>query len=122
MNKVEFKKNFDLGYETIEFVANHDETIIRIKNHFSVPSSTISSTIIKIEGTLYEERRWGFIFSDLIEIATNINEEVQLELDRFEIDTEDFDEEGFLAHLVNQTTLEIQNSEFSTALKKMTIV
>ena len=122
MNKVEFKKNFDLGYEMIEFVANYDETTIRIKNHFSVPSSTISSTIIKIEGSLYEERRWGFIFSDLIEIATDINEEVQLELDRFEIDTEDFDEEGFLAHLVHQATLEIQNSEYPTALKKMTIV
>lgn len=122
MNKVEFKKNFDLGYELIEFVANHEETSIWIKNHFSVPSSTISSTIIKIAGTLYEERRWGLIFSDLIEIETDVNEEIQLELDRFEIDTEDFDEEGFLAHLVNQATIEIQNSEFSTALKKLTIV
>lgn len=122
MNKVEFKKNFDLGYEVLEFVANHDETSIWIKNHYSVPSSTVSSTIIKIAGTLYEEKRWGLIFSDLIEIETDVNEEVQLELDRFEIDIEDFDEEAFLAHLVSQATIEIQNSEFSTALKEMMVV
>ena len=125
MNKVEFKKSFDLGgYEEIAFSANDDETTIWIKNKYSCPSSTISSTIVRIEGSLFEEKRWGFIFSDLVEIESDIDAEVCIELDRYEIDEEDFDEngfmdEGFLEHLSTQAALEILDSEYATALKKM---
>ncbi|WP_075619715.1 hypothetical protein [Paenisporosarcina indica] len=126
MNKVEFKKSFDLGgYEEIVFTANNDETTIWINNKYSCPSSTISSKITKIAGTLYEERRWGFIFSELIEINSNIDAQVNIDLGGYEIDDDDLDEDGFqdedfLDFLIEQATNEIKNSEYPTALKKMT--
>lgn len=122
MNKVEFKKNFNIGYEEIAFSANNNETMILIKNNYSVPSSTVSSTIINIAGTLFEEKRWGLIFSDLIETETDINARVNIELGRLEIDNEDFDEDEFLNHLMYRASNEIMNSEYATVLKKMTVI
>ena len=126
MNKVEFKKSFDLGgYDEIVFTANNDETTIWIKNKYSCPSSTISSTIIKIAGTLYEEKKWGWIFKDIIEVESGVDAELNLELVGYEIDDEDIDEDGFhdeafLDHLIDEASYEIINSEYSTVLKKMT--
>ena len=126
LNKVEFKKSFDLGgYEEIVFKANNDETTIWIKNKYSCPSSTVTSKITKIAGTLYEEKRWGFFFTELIEIDSNIDAEVNIELEGYEIDEEDLDEDGFqdeefLDHLIEQAMEEIKNSAYPTALKKMT--
>jgi len=128
LNKVEFKKSFDLGgYDEIVFTANNDETTIWIKNKYSCPSSTISSTITKIAGTLYEEKRWGWIFTDLIEIESGVDAQLNLELDSYEIDDEDLDEDGFqdeafLDHLIDEATYEIINSEYPTVLKKMTAI
>mgnify|MGYP003525159442 CR=1 FL=1 len=121
MNKVEFKKNFDIGYEEIVFSANHDETLIRIKNNYSVPSSMVTSSISQIEGTLYEEKRWGFIFSELVEIESGMNEEVHIELGRFIVDEENFDESAFIKHLINQVTNKILYSDYFTVLKKITV-
>lgn len=121
MNKVEFKKNFDIGYEEIVFSANHDETTIRIKNNYSVPSSMVTSSISQIEGTLFEEKRWGFIFSELVEIETGMNEEVHIELGRFIVDEENFDESAFIKHLINQVTNKILYSDYFTVLKKITV-
>ena len=95
MEKVEFKKNFELGYQVVDFSANNAETLIRIKNSYSVPSSTVSSTITGIAGTLFEEKRWGLLFSDLIEIQSEINANVHIELDRYRVDIEDFMKKNF---------------------------
>lgn len=122
MEKVEFKKNFELGYQVVDFSANNAETLIRIKNSYSVPSSTVSSTITGIAGTLFEEKRWGLLFSDLIEIQSEINANVHIELDRYRVDIEDFDEEEFLDHLEKQVTFKIWGSDYFTVLKKMTVV
>ena len=122
MNKVEFKKSFDIGYEEIVFSANNDETKIQIKNNYSVPSSMVSSSIVKISGKLYEEKKWGFIFSELIEIESDINEMVNIELGRIMVDEEFFEEEEFLNHLIFQATNKIRNSDYFTVLKKMTAV
>jgi hypothetical protein len=122
LNKVEFKKNFNIGYEEIAFSANNGETMILIKNNYSVPSSTVSSSIINIEGSLFEEKRWGIIFSDLIETESDINATVNIELGRIEIDNEDFDEEEFLNHLMVRASNEIINSEYETVLKNMTVI
>ncbi len=121
MNKVEFKKNFDIGYEEIVFSANHDETLIRIKNNYSVPSSMVTSSISQIEGTLFEEKRWGFIFSELVEIESGMNEEVHISLGRFVVDEENFDEVAFINHLINQVTNKILYSDYFTVLKKLTV-
>jgi hypothetical protein len=121
LNKVEFKKNFDIGYEEIVFSANHDETLIRIKNNYSVPSSMVTSSISQIEGTLFEEKRGGFIFSELVEIESGMNEEVHIELGRFVVDEENFDEGAFIKHLINQVTNKILYSDYFTVLKKLTV-
>ena len=129
MNKVEFKKNFDLGgYEEIVLTANNDETTIWIKNKYSCPSSTISSTITKISGSLFEEKRWGIIFSDLFEIDSDIDAEVNIELDGFEVGEDDYNsedgfmDEDFMEHLIDEVTFELMNSEYPTALKKITVL
>lgn len=122
MNKVEFKKNFNIGYEEISFIANNGETMILIKNNYSVPSSTVSSSIINIEGSLFEQKRWGIIFSELIETESDINARVNIELGRIEIDNEDFDEDEFLNHLMHRAANEIINSEYATVLKNMTVI
>ena len=122
MQKVEFKKLFDLGYELMEFAANNNETTIWIKNTFSVPSSVISSSIVKIAGTLYEEKRWGLFFYELIEIERDIEEELNIELAGLEIDVEDFDEDEFLQHVMEQAISEMRNSEYQAALKKLSII
>ncbi|WP_019414016.1 hypothetical protein [Paenisporosarcina sp. TG20] len=122
MNKVELKKNFALCYEEILFSANNNETKIWIKNDYSVPSSTVTSTIFKISGKLYEEKKWGYIFSDLIEIESDINELVKIDLNRFEIDDEDF-ETAFLDHLKSEATDKMMFSDdYYTVLKKMVVL
>ncbi len=121
MKKVEFKKNFDLGYAEVVLLANYDQTKVRIKNTYSVPSSTITSTIINIDGTLFQERKWGFIFYEMIEIHTDLNAAVQLELEPFEVDEEDFDEDEFLGHLIYQATKELKHSILGSSLKRVTI-
>lgn len=122
VNKVEFKKNFELGYAEVVFSANNAETIIRIKNSYSVPSSKITSTITSITGTLYEMQRWGMVFWGMNEIQSDINVSVNIELDRFSVSVEDFDEEDFLEHLIKQATVKIWESDYYTVLKKMTVL
>lgn len=122
MNKVEFKKNFEIGYDKIQFSANNDETFISIENIYSVPSSMVSSTIVHIKGTLFEELRWGFLFTELVEIELDINAPVSIKLDKFEIDPDDFDEESFLQHLIDEATEKIKESNYNTSLKAMTII
>lgn len=122
MDKVELKKNFAICYDEILFSANNNETTIWIKSDYSVPSSTVTSTIFKISGKLYEEKKWGYIFSDLIEIESDINELVKIELDRFEIDDEDF-EAAFLDHLKSEATDKMMFSDdYYTVLKKMVVL
>lgn len=122
MDKVELKKNFAICYNEILFSANNNETTIWIKSDYSVPSSTVTSTIFKISGKLYEEKKWGYIFSDLIEIESDINELVKIELDRFEIDDEDF-EAAFLDHLKSEATDKMMFSDdYYTVLKKMVVL
>lgn len=122
MNKVEFKKNFERGYEEVVFSANHAETVIRIKNSYSVPSSKVTSSITSISGTLYEMQRWGMVFWGLNEIQSDINVTVNIELDRYYVSIEDFDEEDFLEHLIKQATVKIWDSDYYTVLKKMTVL
>lgn len=122
MEKVEFKKNFEIGYREMEFTANKEKTIISIQNNYSVPSSTVTSTISHIKGTLFEEYRWGWVFTDLNEIQSDVNVEVMIKLDRFEIDIDDFDEESFVEHLIEEASEKIMESNYSTVLKKMAIV
>lgn len=122
VNKVEFKKNFELGYEEVVFSANNAETIIRIKNSYSVPSSKVTSTITSITGALYEMQRWGMVFWGLNEIQSDINVTVNIELDRYTISIEDFDEEDFLEHLIKQATVKVWDSDYYTVLKKMTVL
>jgi len=129
LNKVEFKKSFDVGgYDEIVFSANNDETTVWIKNKYSCPSSTISSTITKIAGTLFEEKKWGWFFYDLIEKETGIEAVVNLELAGFEIDEDYIDgeagflDEEFIDHLIDETSEAILDSEYATALKNMTVL
>ncbi|QFF97678.1 hypothetical protein PB01_02030 [Psychrobacillus glaciei] len=121
MNKVEFKQHFDIGYSEMIFKANNDETIVCIKNTYSVPSSMISSYIIHISGTLFEETRWAFFFKDLIETRTDIRENVQIALDRYEVDPEDFDEEAFIQHLIDEATEKILETDLNTTLNEMEV-
>ncbi|MFX3673515.1 MAG: hypothetical protein ACE3JQ_03570 [Paenisporosarcina sp.] len=119
---MDFKKNFELGYQVVDFSANNAETLVRIKNSYSVPSSTVTSTITGIAGTLFEQKRWGLVFTDLVEIQSEINANVNIELDRYEIDIEEFDEEDFLNHLMHQATFKIWESDYFTVLKKMSVI
>ncbi|WP_313893981.1 hypothetical protein [Psychrobacillus sp.] len=122
MNKVEFKKDFEIGYDKMEFSANDDQTFISIENKYSVPSSMVSPTIVHIKGSLFEERRWGWIFTDLVEVESDINAPVSIKLDRFEIDAENFNEESFVQHLIEEATEKIKESNYNTSLKTMTII
>ncbi|MFJ8065748.1 hypothetical protein ACIQYS_14045 [Psychrobacillus sp. NPDC096426] len=122
MNKVDFKKAFDIGYQEMIFTANNDETFIRIKNNYSVPSSKVSSTIVHINGKLFEENRFWIFFTELVEISSDIREDVQIELDKFEIDTEDFDEEAFIQHLIDEITDKLEENEVYTVLKEMEVL
>ena len=122
MDKVEFKKNFELGYGEVVFSANNSETFIRIKNSYSVPSSKVTSIITSITGTLYEMQRWGMVFWGMNEIQSDINVTVNIELNRYSISIEDFDEEDFLEHLIKQATVKVWDSDYYTVLKKMTVL
>lgn len=122
MNKVEFKQFFDIGYQDMIFAANNDETFIRIKNKYSVPSSMVTSAIIHINGKLFEETRWGFFFTELVEIESNIRANVYIELEKFEIDPEDFDEEAFIQHLMDEITEKIKETTVNTVLKEMEVL
>ena len=50
-----------------------------------------------------------------------MNEEVHIELGRFIVDEENFDESAFIKHLINQVTNKILYSEYFTVLKKITV-
>lgn len=121
MDKVEFKQNFDIGYKKMIFTANNEETTISIKNSYSVPSSMVSSYIIHISGTLFKEIRKAFFFRDLVETRTNIKENVSIALARYEVDPEDFDEESFIQHLIDEVTEKIAESDLNTALFEMQV-
>lgn len=122
MNKVDFKKAFDIGYQEMIFAANNDETFIRIKNNYSVPSSKVSSAIVHINGKLFEENRFWVFFTELVEVNTDVSEDVQIELDKFEIDIEDFDEEAFIQHLIDEITDKLEENEIHTVLKEMEVL
>lgn len=122
MNKVDFKKAFDIGYLEMIFAANNDETFIRIKNNYSVPSSKVSSTIVHINGKLFEENRFWLFFTELVEINSDVREDVQIELDKFEVDPEDFDEEAFIQHLIEEITEKLEENEVRTVLKEMEVL
>ena len=122
MNKVDFKKAFDIGYLEMIFAANNDETFIRIKNNYSVPSSKVSSTIVHINGKLFEENRYWIFFTELVEIDSDVSADVQIELDKFEIDIEDFDEEAFIQHLIDEITDKLEENEVHTVLKEMEVL
>ncbi|MDI2586810.1 hypothetical protein OR571_06750 [Psychrobacillus sp. NEAU-3TGS] len=122
MDKVEFKKAFDIGYEEMTFVANNDETFIRIKNSYSVPSSKVSSTIVHINGKLFEENRYWIFFTELVEIASDVSTDVQIELDKFEVDIKDFEEEEFIQHLIDEITDKLEEHQVHTVLKEMEVL
>ncbi|TQR20412.1 hypothetical protein FG384_07530 [Psychrobacillus vulpis] len=122
MNKVEFKQFFDIGYQEITFTANNEETFISIISNYSVPSSMVSSAIFRISGKLFEENISWFFFSELVEIESDVNANVFIELERFEIDPEDFDEEEFFQHLIDEATEKIQETDLCTTLKDMEVV
>ncbi|KQL37278.1 hypothetical protein AN959_04425 [Psychrobacillus sp. FJAT-21963] len=122
MNKVEFKQYFDIGYKEMIFTANNGDTIIAIKSNYSVPSSMVTSSIIHVNGKRFEEKRWGFFFTDLVEIESNVRANVYIELEKYEIDPEDFDDESFIQHLIDEATEKIQESNVCTALNEMEVV
>ncbi|WP_093268061.1 hypothetical protein [Psychrobacillus sp. OK032] len=122
MTKVEFKKAFDIGYQEMIFTANNDETFIRIKNNYSVPSSKVSSTIIHINGKLFEENRYWIFFTELVEVDSDISTDVQIELDKFEIDTENFEEEEFIQHLIEEITEKLKENNVNTVLKEIEVL
>ncbi|TQR14079.1 hypothetical protein [Psychrobacillus soli] len=122
MKKVDFKKAFDIGYLEMIFAANNNETFIRIKNNYSVPSSTITSTIVHINGKLFEENRYWLFFTELVEINTDVREDVQIELDSFNVDPEDFDEEAFIQHLIDEITDKLEENEVHTVLNEMEVL
>ncbi|GGA23659.1 MULTISPECIES: hypothetical protein [Psychrobacillus] len=122
MDKVEFKKAFDIGYEEMMFVANNDETFIRIKNSYSVPSSKVSSTIVHINGKLFEENRYWIFFTELVEIAADVSADVHIELDKFEVDIKDFEEEEFIQHLIDEITDKLEEHQVHTVLKEMEVL
>lgn len=122
MNKVEFKKNFEIGYKKMEFIANKSKTIICIENDYSVPSSTVSSSITHIEGSLYEKYRWGWVFTDIEEVESDIFADVTISLGRFEIDPDNFDEESFIEHLIEEASEKIKETDYSTVLQKMEVI
>ena len=58
------------------FAANNDETFIRIKNNYSVPSSKCPpQSSILTENYLKKTRYWIF-FTELVEIGSNVSEDV----------------------------------------------
>lgn len=122
MNKVEFKQFFDIGYQEMIFAANNDETFICVKNKYSVPSSMVTSAIIHINGKLFEETRWGIFFTELVEIKSNVRANVYIQLEKFEIDSEDFDEDAFIQHLMDEITEKIKETDVNTVLKEMEVV
>ncbi|WP_144510353.1 hypothetical protein [Bacillus sp. FJAT-22090] len=122
MNKVEFKQFFDIGYEEMIFAANNDETFIRIKSYYSVPSSMVTSAIVHINGKRFDENRWWLFFTELVEIEENVSATVYIELDKFEIDPGDFDEEAFIQHLIDEATEKIQETDLNTVLKEMEVI
>ncbi|SER98404.1 hypothetical protein SAMN05518872_10347 [Psychrobacillus sp. OK032] len=122
LTKVEFKKAFDIGYQEMIFTANNDETFIRIKNNYSVPSSKVSSTIIHINGKLFEENRYWIFFTELVEVDSDISTDVQIELDKFEIDTENFEEEEFIQHLIEEITEKLKENNVNTVLKEIEVL
>jgi hypothetical protein len=122
LDKVEFKQYFEIGYSEIELSANEDETIICIESKYSVPSSMVTSFIINIKGTLFEEKRRGLLCSELIALKSDINVNLFIKLERFEIDPEDFDEDEFIQHLIDEATEKIKETNVSTALKEMEVV
>ena len=99
-----------------------NETFIRIKNNYSVPSSKVSSTIVHINGKLFEENRFWLFFTELVEINSDVREDVQIELDKFEIDPEDFDEESFIQHLIDEITDKLEENAVPTVLKEMEVL
>lgn len=122
MNKVDFKKAFDIGYPEMIFAANNDETFIRIKNNYSVPSSKISSTIVHINGKLFKENKYWLFFTELVEVTSGVSQDVQIELDKFEVDPEDFDEESFIQHLIDEISDKLAENEIRTVLKEMEVL
>ena len=121
MNKVDFKKAFDIGYPEMIFAANNDETFIRIKNNYSVPSSKISSTIVHINGKLFKENKYWLFFTELVEVSSDVSQDVQIELDKFEVDSEDF-EEAFIQHLIDEISDKLAENEIRTVLKEMEVL
>ena len=95
---------FNIGYQEMIFAANNNESFIRIKSNYSVPSSKVSSTIAHINGKLFEVARYWIFFSELVEINLDVPEDVQIELEKFEIDPEDIGKEAFIQHLIDEIT------------------
>lgn len=122
MNKVEFKKNFDIGYKEIMFSANDGETFIVIKNDYSVPSSKVTSSITRLNGKRFEEVRWGFFFKDIEEIEDNVQAYVSIRLDKYDVDPEEFDDEEFIEHLIEEASEKIMETHVSTVLKEMEVI
>ena len=66
--------------------------------------------------------KWGWIFTDIEEIESDIFADVTISLGRFEIDPENFDEESFIEHLIEEASEKIKETDYSTVLQKMEVI